>query len=257
MEYLVLAERQGPVLLLTLNRPDKRNALSAALRQAIIDALAKDRLDAETRVVVVTGAGKAFAAGADLDELAVRSVAEQRAFISPPHVYEAVARHPKPVIAAVNGLALGAGCELAMACDVRVASSAAKFGQPEINLGIIPGAGGTQRLARLVGRGRAARLVLTGDAIDAATAERWGLADEVVEPEALLARAMELANGMAAKSPVALRLAKEAVRAAEELPLEAGLAREIDLFTLAFASEDAREGIEAFRAKRTPAWKGR
>lgn len=250
MSQLVLAERDGPVLVLTLHRPEKRNALNAALRAALRDALAKDRDDPDTRVVVLKGAGdKAFAAGADVEEMAARTPWEQRAFISPPHIYGAVASHPKPVVAALNGHALGAGLELAMACDLRIASSAAKLGQPEITLGIIPGGGGTQRLPRLVGAGRAARMVLTGDAIDAQTALAWGLVEEVVEPGKVVARAIELAKAMATRSPVALRLAKEALRAAEELPLGESLGREIDLFTLAFQSPEAQAGIRAFVEK--------
>jgi enoyl-CoA hydratase len=181
--------------------------------------------------------------------MAARDPWAQRAFITPPHIYSAVASHPKPVVAALNGHALGAGLELAMACDLRVASSAAKLGQPEINLGIIPGGGGTQRLPRLVGAGRAARMVLTGDSIDAQTALAWGLVEEVAEPDKVVARAVEIARTMATKSPVALRLAKEALRAAEELPLGESLGREIDLFTLAFQSQEAQAGIKAFVEK--------
>lgn len=253
----VLVEVADGLATLTIHRPEKRNALNAEARRDLVAALDKVRDDAGTRVVIVTGSGdKAFAAGADITELAARSTFEQRAFITPPHVYDAIAKYPKPVIAAVNGLALGAGCELAMACDLRIASSSAKLGQPEINLGIIPGAGGTQRLPRLVGAGRAARMVLTGEAIDAATALAWGLVDEVVAPEALLPRARELALKMAEKSPVALKLAKQALRAAEEGGLAQGLAREIDLFALAFQSKDAKEGIAAFREGRAPVWRG-
>lgn len=246
---LVLSEVDGPLLLLTLNRPDKRNALSAALRRALLDALAADRDDPDTRVVILRGAGdKAFAAGADIEELAARSMTEQRRFISPPHIYSAVSTHPKPVIAALNGHALGAGLELAMACDLRVCASAAKLGQPEINLGILPGGGGTQRLPRLVGLGRASRMVLTGEPIDAAAALAWGLVDEVAEDP--VARAKEIATAMASKSPVALRLAKEALRASEELPLGEALDREIELFTLAFQSVEARAAIAGFLEKR-------
>jgi len=246
---VLLEERDGPVLLLTLNRPDKRNALSAGLRAALREALARDREDPQTRAVVLRGAGgKAFAAGADVEEMAARDVWQQRAFITPPHIYGAVATHPKPVLAALNGHALGAGLELAMACDLRVASPAAKLGQPEINLGIIPGGGGTQRLPRLVGAGRAARMVMTGEPVDAATALAWGLVDEVAEDP--VARALEIARVMAAKSPAALRLAKQALRAAEELPLSEALEREIDLFSLAFQGPEAREGIASFLAKK-------
>ena len=245
---LLLAQRQGPVLVLTLNRPEKRNALSAALRQALLAALAQDREDAQTRAVVLTGAGKAFAAGADVEELAQRTPWEQRRFISPPHIYSAVSTHPKPVLAAVNGHALGAGLELAMACDVRVCSPQAKLGQPEVSLGILPGGGGTQRLPRLVGLGRASRMVLTGEPVDAQTALAWGLVDELAEDA--VARAVELAQAMAKHSPTALRLAKEALRASEELPLREALEREVDLFTLAFQGPEAKAGIEAFLARK-------
>lgn len=248
MTDLVLAERDGPVLLLTLNRPDKRNALSAALRRELIAALAADRDDPSARVVVLTGAGKAFAAGADVEELASRSAWAQRAFLQPPHVYGAVSTHPKPVLAALNGHALGAGLELAMACDLRVAHPAAKLGQPEVALGIIPGGGGTQRLPRLVGLGRASRMVLSGDAVDAATALAWGLVDEVADDA--VGKAKEIARAMAQRSPTALRLAKEALRASEELPLDKALERERDLFLLAFESREAKEGISAFLAKK-------
>lgn len=253
----VLVEVADGLATVTIHRPEKRNALNAEARRDLVLALDKVRDETAVRVVLVTGSGdKAFAAGADIHELAARSTFEQRAFITPPHVYDAIARYPKPVVAVINGLALGAGCELAMACDLRIAASTAKLGQPEINLGIIPGAGGTQRLPRLVGAGRAARMVLTGEAIDAQTALAWGLVDEVVEPAALLPRAREIALKMAEKSPVALKLAKEALRAAEDGSLAQGLAREIDLFTLAFQSHDAKEGIAAFRENRKPVWRG-
>lgn len=245
---LVLAEREGPVLILTLNRPEKRNALSAALRAALVQALVDDR-ESDSRVVIIQGAGgKAFAAGADVEELAARSTFEQRAFIAPPHIYSAVSAHPKPVIAALNGHALGAGLELAMACDLRVASATAKIGQPEIALGIIPGGGGTQRLPRLVGLGRANRMVLTGEAIDAPTALAWGLVDDVADDP--VARAKEIAAQMATRGALALRLAKEALRASEELPLGMALERERDLFMLAFQSAEAKTAIQAFLAKK-------
>ena len=249
MPDLVVAQREGPLLILTLDRPEKRNALSAALRRALLDALAKDKADPDTRVVLLRGAGgKAFAAGADVEELAARSTLEQRAFLAPPHIYSAVSEHPKPVIAAIDGLALGAGLELAMACDLRVATPRSKLGQPELALGIIPGGGGTQRLPRLVGRGRASRMVLTGEAVDAETARAWGLVDEVAEDA--LARAKELGLQMAARGPVALRLAKEALRASEELPLREALERERDLFLLAFQGPEAKAGIQAFLARK-------
>jgi enoyl-CoA hydratase len=254
---LVLDEARNGVRILTLNRPEKRNALNTELRRDLIEALAKDQGDATTRVVVLTGAGKAFAAGADLAEMSARTALEQRAFISPPHIYDAVRQHPKPVIAAVNGAALGAGCELAMACDTRIAGASAQFGQPEIRLGILPGGGGTQRLTRLVGRGRAFQMLCTGEAIDAARALAYGLVEEVVADADLLERAHALGGAMAAMSPVALRTVKDAVRAAEETVLPDGLAREIDLFSTVFMSEDRKEGLKAFLEKRTPQWSGR
>jgi enoyl-CoA hydratase len=242
---LVREKRDGALLVLTLDRPEKRNALSARLRRELIDALARDRRDTATRVVVLRGeGGKAFAAGADVEELAARSDAEQAAFLQPPNVYTAVSTHPKPVLAAVNGHALGAGLELAMACDLRIAAPAAKLGAPEVALGIIPGGGGTQRLPRLVGLGRASRMVLTGEAIDAATALAWGLVDEVADDP--VARAKELGLAMAQRSPLALRLAKEALRASQESTLSTGLERERDLFLLAFQSAEAKEAIRAF-----------
>jgi enoyl-CoA hydratase len=242
---LVREERDGALLVLTLDRPEKRNALSARLRRELIDALARDSRDTATRVVVLRGeGGKAFAAGADVEELAARSDAEQAAFLQPPNVYTAVSTHPKPVLAAVNGHALGAGLELAMACDLRIAAPAAKLGAPEVALGIIPGGGGTQRLPRLVGLGRASRMVLTGEAIDAATALAWGLVDEVADDP--VARAKELGLAMAQRSPLALRLAKEALRASQESTLSTGLERERDLFLLAFQSAEAKEAIRAF-----------
>lgn len=245
MSPLVREERDGALLVLTLDRPEKRNALSAPLRRELIDALARDRRDTATRVVVLRGeGGKAFAAGADVEELAARSDAEQAAFLQPPNVYTAVSTHPKPVLAAVNGHALGAGLELAMACDLRIAAPAAKLGAPEVALGIIPGGGGTQRLPRLVGLGRASRMVLTGEAIDAATALAWGLVDEVADDP--VARAKELGLAMAQRSPLALRLAKEALRASQESTLSTGLERERDLFLLAFQSAEAKEAIRAF-----------
>lgn len=242
---------------LVMNRPQKRNALDAAMRSALLAVLDAWRDDDAVRVVVLSGSGKTFAAGADLQELQGRSAEEQRAFITPPHIYDAVATYPKPVIACINGHALGAGCELMMACDLRIAGDRSKVGQPEVGLGIIPGGGGTQRLPRLAGYGKAMYLVLTGEIITAERAEAMGLVDEVVPQERLHERTRELAAGLAAKSPVALQKAKEAVRASWELPLAEGLAREIDLFMEAFASEDAKEGITAFLERRPAEFRGR
>jgi enoyl-CoA hydratase len=254
----ILLERDGHVATLTINRPDKRNALNAVVRREVVEALDELRDDPEVRVVVVTGAGdKAFVAGADISEFAERTPLEQRQAMSGRRIFDEIAAFPLPVIAMINGYALGGGCELAMACDIRIAAEGARLGQPETNLAIIPGGGGTQRLPRLVGQGQAMRLILSGDLIDAAEAARIGLVDVVVPDAELRARTYELAGRIAAKSPVALRLAKEAVRAAAEAPLTAGLAQERELFVTAFASEDRKEGIAAFMEKRSPEFRGR
>jgi enoyl-CoA hydratase len=208
--------------------------------------------------VVVTGAGdKAFVAGADIGEFEGRSPIDQYRTMTGPTIFDAVDQFPKPVIAMINGFALGGGCELAMACDIRVAADSAKLGQPEINLGIIPGGGGTQRLPRLVGTGNALRLLFSGVLIDAAEALRIGLVDEVVPAAQLRAHTMALAGAIAEKSPVALRLIKEAVRASVRGSLDEGLRHEATLFGLAFASEDKVEGVKAFLEKRKPNFTGK
>ncbi|EJN61039.1 enoyl-CoA hydratase/isomerase family protein [Halogranum rubrum] len=254
-----VGERAEYVATVTIDRPDARNALNDQIREelkAVFDAMADD--DA-VRVVVLTGAdeAKAFVAGADVRELRERGVVEQREASERPRVYEAVADCPKPVIARVNGHALGGGCELAQACDVRIAREDAKLGQPEINLGIIPGGGGTQRLTRLVGPGQAMRLVLSGELIDATEAADIGLVEEAVSPGELDERVDELAGKMASKSPLALQRAKEAVKAASRLDLDAGLDYEKELFVGLFATEDKDEGIDAFFEDRDPEWRGR
>ena len=242
----------------TLNRPGKLNALNATLRRElseVFDALATDD---DVRVAILHGAGdKAFVAGADVSEFAGRSPAEQREVYQRRRVYDALAEFPKPVVCAVHGYCLGGGNELALACDVRVADATARFGQFEIRLGLIPGAGGTQRLARLVGAGHAMRIGLCGDLIDAEEAHRIGLVEFLVEEGEHLDKAREVASRMARWSPVALGLVKKAVRAAQEHPLTEGLAVERELFLEAFASEDGREGVGAFVEKRQPVFKGR
>lgn len=254
----LLVEHDGPVAIVTVNRPDKRNALNAAVRRELLAVLDLLRDDESVRVVVLTGAGeKAFVAGADIAEFAGRTPLEQRATMTGRRVFDEVAAFPKPVIAMVNGFCLGGGCELALACDFRVAADTARFGQPEVNLGIIPGGGGTQRLPRVVGTGQAMRLVLSGELIDAAEAARIGLADLVHPAAELRARTLEMARGIAGKSPVALQAAKAAVRAASEMPLAAGLAYETELFVTCFASEDRGEGVAAFLEKRPAEFRGR
>jgi enoyl-CoA hydratase len=210
------------------------------------------------RAVIVTGAGdKAFVAGADIGEFEGRSGYDQYQVTKRFGIFEAPDRCPKPVIAAVNGFALGGGCELAMACDIRIASDTARLGQPEISLGILPGGGGTQRLPRLVGMGNAYKLLFTGEMVYAEEALRIGLVDEVVPHEALMPRAKELARAMAEKSPAALQFIKEAVRASVRMPLDEGVRLETTLFGLAFSTEDKEEGVKAFLGKRKAEFKGR
>ena len=215
--------------------------------------------DPAVRVLILTGAGdRAFSVGRDLKEVAtVPSLVEDRRRRAEPRDTEVLGRLDKPTVAAINGYALGGGLEMALACDIRIASENASFGQPEINLGIIPGGGGTQRLTRLVGEGRAMELILTGDIIDAKTAFAIGLVNHVVPADQLEAKTMEIANRIAEKGPIALRLAKEAVKLASRSNLDEGLRRELDLFALCFSTEDKDEGVKAFLEKRKPAFKGK
>ncbi|HSH46097.1 MAG TPA: enoyl-CoA hydratase-related protein [Longimicrobiales bacterium] len=251
-------DRHDHVATITVDRPERRNALNAVVRRELVEVLDELAVDGETRVAVITGAGeKAFVAGADIGEFAERTPLEQREAMEGRRVFDAVAAFPRPVIAAINGYALGGGCELALACDLRIAAASARLGQPEVNLGILPGGGGTQRLPRLVGHGTAMRLILTGELIDAEEARRIGLVDEVVPDHQLMGRTRDLASSMARHSPVALKLIKQAVRAAAEMPLQAGLALERELFITAFSSEDRVEGVRAFLEKREPEFRGR
>lgn len=257
-EELVRVERRGAVAIVTLNRPDKLNALNAELRASLGRAVEALAFDEEVKVAVLHGAGeKAFVAGADVTEFASRSPSEQREVYRHPRVYDVVAAFPKPLIAAIHGHCLGGGCELALACDLRVADRTARFAQAEIRLGLIPGAGGTQRLARLVGPGQAMRIALSGDAIDAEEAWRIGLVEFLVDPGQHLEKALEVAERMCRWSPVALRLAKQSIRAAMETPLQAGLELEKELFLAAFTSEDGQEGVRAFVEKRDAVYRGR
>ncbi|HSM35267.1 MAG TPA: enoyl-CoA hydratase-related protein [Longimicrobiales bacterium] len=253
----VRVDTEDRIATLTIDRPEKRNALSAAVRADVKAALADIAAAGDARVVILTGAGdKAFVAGADIGEFAERTTLEQRAAMEPPRMFDAVADCPLPTIAMINGYALGGGCELALACDIRVAARTARLGQPEVRLGIIPGGGGTQRLPRLVGLGQAMRLILSGELIDAQEALRIGLVDLVADDADLVRTTRELAAEIAARSPVAVRLAREAIRASLESPLGAGLRAERELFLTAFGSDDRKEGVSAFLNKREPEWPG-
>jgi enoyl-CoA hydratase len=246
-EPLVTIERDGPIAVVLLNRPEQLNALSSELLDALADAL--DRLDAdgEVRAIVLGGNERAFAAGADIREL------ERRADGAPSaRLWRTLRELQTPVVAAVSGYCLGGGCELALACDLVVAGDTARFGQPEANLGLIPGAGGTQRLVRAVGKATAMDMILSGRMLTAQEALAAGLVARVVVREAWLDEAKRVARDIAAKGPVAVRLAKDAIDRAFELPLAEGLAYERDAFERARESEDAAEGLRAFIDKRAP-----
>ena len=251
-------EKRGRVAVLTINRPDKLNALSSQVHADGIAALDELKRDQDVRVVVITGSGpKSFIAGADISEFQGQTPISQRDLFSGRTLFNSLDSFPKPVIAMVNGFCLGGGNELAMACDIRIASDSAKFSQPEINLGIMCGGGGTQRLPRLVGEGRAMEMVLTGDMIDAASAERYGLVNHVYPADQLEAETMKIAEKIAEKAPIALQLSKEAVKFASRSNLDEGLRREIDLFAICFSTEDKQEGVSAFLEKRKPDFKGK
>ena len=255
----LLYETTGQLAWITVNNPDKLNALDRKTVEEIAAAATRAQGDADVAVIVLTGAGeKAFVAGADIREMASLNPAEAQAFSRfLQHSLERLERSIKPVIAAVNGFALGGGCELALACHVRIAADNARFGQPEVNLGLMPGAGGTQRLQRVVGRGRALDLILSGDMIDAAEAHRIGLANQVV-PAAELRSAVEAyANKLCAKSPLALARCIEAVVSGGETSQREALVLESGLFGLCFATEDMREGTTAFLEKRKADFTGR
>ncbi len=258
MDETVLLEREGRVAILSVNRPKKGNALNQQVRDETLAHLEAIENDDSVGAVVITGVGeKFFIAGADIGEFEGRSPFDQREAMSFPRIFDIMSNFPKPVIAMINGFCLGGGCELASSCDIRIASETARFGQPEINLGLIPGGGGTQRLPRLVGLGQAMKIILSGDMIGAEEARRIGLVDDVVPADQLRQATLELAGKIASKSPLTLRVAKEAVRASQRMAIEEGVVYERDLFCLCFSTEDKKEGVAAFLEKRKAQWKGR
>jgi len=254
----ILIEKRERVAIITINRPDKLNALNSKVHREGIAALEGIGIDDEIRVVVITGAGeKSFVAGADISEFAGQTPVSQRGVFQKKTLFNSIDSFPKPVIAMINGFCLGGGCEIALACDLRIAGENAKLGQPEINLGIIPGGGGTQRMTRLIGEGKSMELILTGDMIDAKTSLELGLVNHVFSTETLEEETMKIANKIASKSPIALQMAKEAIKLASKSNLDEGLRREIDLFAISFSSEDKEEGVSAFLEKRKPNFTGK
>jgi enoyl-CoA hydratase len=255
----LLIERDSGVAILTVNRPKVLNALNTQTLDELRRAILELKHDDSVRAVVLTGAGeKSFIAGADINELATQTPTTGREHaIAGQHVLDLIEHMGKPVIAAINGYALGGGCELAMACTIRLAADTAKLGQPEINLGLIPGYAGTQRLARLVGKGRALELLLTGDQISAQEAHRLGLVNRVVPAADLMAEAKKLAASLASKAPIAVRYILEAVHKGVEMPFQQAQIFEATLFGLVASTEDMREGTKAFLEKRKAEFKGR
>ena len=251
-EHIIL-EKIGTIGKITFNRPDALNALNNKTRAEFQSAMLEISEDEDIKVIILTGSGRAFIAGSDIKELKNTTPLGAHNII---RIGEIIEKFQKPVIAMVNGLALGGGCEIAIACDIIIASDHAKFGQPEINLGIIPGGGGTQRLPRLVGIAKAKELIYTGEIIDSNEAQRIGLVNKVVPADQLETTVYDLAEKIASKSIVALRLAKAAINLGVQIGLSSGLAYERELYSLLLSTEDKTEGIDAFIEKRAPRFKG-
>ncbi len=255
----LLIERDARIAIITINRPKVLNALNAATLDELQQILVELKRDVGTRVVVITGAGeRAFVAGADINEVAAQSPTSARDLaLSGQQVFDLVENLGKPVIAALNGYALGGGCELALACTLRLAADTASIGQPEIKLGMLPGYAGTQRLPRLIGKGKAMEMILTGAPLGAAEAERIGLVNRVVPAADLVAEARTLAHALAQQAPVAMRYIISAINHGLEMPFAAGCAYEATLFGLVAATDDMREGTRAFLEKRKASFEGR
>lgn len=255
-DEMILTEKHGSVGLITLNRPEARNALNDQLLHELMSALEAFEADEIVGAMVVAGNEKAFAAGVDIKEMADKSMSEMRDK-DRLATFDRIKAIGKPIIAAVSGWALGGGCELALACDMIVASETAKFGQPEITIGVIPGAGGTQRLTRAVGKALAMEMILNNRTLSAQEALQFGLINRVFATERYLAEAMKLAEEIAARAPAAMRAAKKMILQAYEQPLSEGLRLERQMFYNLFATEDQKEGMQAFIEKRKPVWKGK
>lgn len=252
----LLLEKEGNICILSINRSIALNALTTEVLKELRDAIEIVENDQEVYVLIITGQGKAFVAGADIAEMKDKNPEEARTFAKLGiEVFRKLELMEKPVIAAVNGFALGGGCELAMSCDIRIAGEKARFGQPEVGLGITPGFAGTQRLSRLVGIAKAKELIFTADMINAQEAERIGLVNKVVSQEILLDTAVEMAKKIASKGQIAVRYSKVAINRGIETDIETGMAIERDLFGLCFATEDQKEGMNAFVEKRSPQFK--
>ncbi len=249
--------KEGPLGIVTINRPEALNALSSKLVNELTSALTELEADEEVRCLVMTGSERAFSAGADIGEMAGMSAVQMAMTEHFFPLWDKVGRYPKPIVGALSGFVLGGGLELAMSLDVLIASETTQLGQPEINIGVIPGGGGTQRLTRAVGKYKAMEMILTGARIGAEEAKALGLVSRVVPKEAYLEEAKKVAREIASKSPVSVKLAKMAVNKAFETGLKDGLDFERELFYLLFASEDAKEGMKAFMEKRKPAFKGK
>lgn len=254
----LIFEKEGNIAIIKLNRPKALNALNSETLKELDNAIELIENDAEIYAVVITGEGKAFVAGADISEMKELNSLEGRQFgILGNKVFRRMETLDKPIIAAVNGFALGGGCELSMAADIRIASSKAKFGQPEVGLGITPGFGGTQRLARLVGEGKAKELIFTGDLINAEEALRIGLVNKVVEPEQLVEEATNMAKKIASNAPIAVKLCKDAINKGMQMDIDNALMYESQVFGLCFSTEDQKEGMGAFIEKRDKAFKNK
>ena len=247
----LIIQDNGAVRVIKINNPEALNALNTAILKELDAAFTEVAEDNGILAVVLTGEGRAFVAGADISEMKSKNAIEGEIFGKlGASVFRKIELLPKPVIAAVNGFALGGGCELAMSCDIRLASAKAKFGQPEVGLGITPGFSGTQRMPRLIGMGKAKELIYTADIIDAAEAYRIGLVNHVYEPEALMEEAMKMAEKIASKAPIAVKNSKEAINRGIQTDMDSAVAIEAYLFGLCFASEDQKEGMTAFFEKR-------